>query len=71
MFSDFQRECWGRAYLSNNKDPHQVFANLLQVSRQEAKVLCIRMCWEIDFLNPIMNKIYEASNGPDHLTKNT
>ena len=61
MFSDFQRECWGRAYLGTHKNPHQVFADLLRISRQEAKELCFKLCWQSDFLNPILNKVYEDS----------
>lgn len=59
MFSDIQKECWGKAYLTINEDPHQAFANLLGITRQEAKELCYRMIWESRLLREVFKQVYK------------
>lgn len=37
------QKAWGQAYLSRHKDPHQKFADLMGMSREDARTLCLNI----------------------------
>jgi hypothetical protein len=59
IFDDFKRECWGKAYLTMSEDPHQDFADLLGITRQEAKELCFRIISKSRLLSNVFKQVYK------------
>lgn len=55
---------WQNTYMSMSEeaDKHSEFAYKLGIPRQEAKVLCYKILWEIPFMKPMMEDLVVLDN---------
>ena len=63
-FTEQEMTYWQGTYMSLSEDPdkHTLFAYKLGITRQEAKVLCYKILWEIPFMKPMMEDLIVLDN---------